>query len=283
MRAFRLRLGMTRAILAVALLTLVLFGPEPLSVASGRAAGFSRERRIVNGWLAPWSMPASLASAERNADLWSEVSPFWYEATGPTTIALRHGAGDPAVVGALRRRGLVIIPTVTESLDSTALAKLLNNPARRAAHVRTLVALATANGYDGLDLDYEVMAWQGNPADRPAAARGFVRLLGDLGAALHQRDLKAEALRAHYHAKRQWSSVDAAPWFTYTTRAGVRHVVWYNDAASTRAKLGLVVNYHLRGLAFWVVGSEDARQWPAIRAFTGPPAAAHPKRPARGH
>ncbi|HEX9342094.1 MAG TPA: glycosyl hydrolase family 18 protein, partial [Actinomycetota bacterium] len=95
--------------------------------------------------------------------------------------------------------------------------------------------------------------------------------------------LKAEALRAHYHAKRQWSSVDAAPWFTYTTRAGVRHVVWYNDAASTRAKLGLVVNYHLRGLAFWVVGSEDARQWPAIRAFTGPPAAAHPKRPARGH
>jgi len=370
MRAFRLRVGLARGVLAVALLTLVLFGPEPRSVASGRASAAVLEHRIVNGWLAPWSMPASLASAERNADLWNEVSPFWYQATGPTTIALRHGAGDPAVVGALRGHGLKVIPTVTESLGSTALAKLLNDPAQRAAHVRTLVGLATANGYDGLDLDYETMAWQGNPADRPAAGRGFVRLLGDLGAALHQRGKllsvavgartspftrnwsvhdytaiaplvdrlrimtydyhslgstpgpiaplwwveavvdyaltvapaskvelgvplygydwpadprrwsgwgsatsltyqKAEALRVRYRAKRHWSSVDAAPWFTYT-RGGVRHVVWYNDAASTRAKLVVVANDHLRGLAFWVVGSEDARQWPAIRAFAGP-------------
>ncbi len=366
MRAHRLRVGVARGVLAAALLSLILVGPEPVGVAASSPV-VSLSGRIVNGWLAPWSMPSSLASATRNADLWSEASPFWYQATGATAITLRAGAGDPAVVAALRRRGLKVIPTVTESLDSTAMARLLATPAQRAAHVRTLANLVVAHGYDGLDLDYETMAWEGNPADRPAAARGFASLLGDLGAVLHQRGkllsvavgartspfarnwsvhdyaaiaplvdrfrimtydyhslgsdpgpvaplwwveavlsyattvapagkielgvplygydwpmnvrggfgpaisltyLKAEALRVRHHATRHWSSVDAAPWFTYTTTSGVRHVVWYNDAAATRAKLGLVAKYRLRGLAFWVVGSEDARQWAAIRSAT---------------
>lgn len=373
MRAFRLQVRTARAVLAAALLTLVLFGPESAGVAASGASSRGRGHRIVNGWLAPWATPAGLASAVRNADLWSEVSPFWYEATGPTTIVLRKGAGDPAVIAALRRHGLTVIPTVTETLDSTALARMLNDPAQRAAHVRTLVELVTGNGYDGIDLDYETMAWQGNPADRPAAGRGFVRLLADLGPALHRHGKlltvavgartgpfarnwavhdyaaiaplvdrlrlmtydyhspgstpgpiaplwwveavasyaltvappgkvelgvplygydwpadprrpggwgtatsltyqKAEALRARYHATRHWSSVDAAPWFTYTAKGGVRHVVWYNDAASTSAKLALVGTYRLRGVALWVVGAEDARLWPAVRAFAGPPA-----------
>ena len=79
----------------------------------------------------------------------------------------------------------------------------------------------------------------------------------------------AEALRARHHARRHWSSGDAAPWFTYT-EGGVRHVVWYNDAASTKAKLALAGAEQLRGVALWVVGGEDARQWPAIRAFASP-------------
>jgi hypothetical protein len=57
-------------------------------------------RRIVNGWLPYWTMTQSLNSTARSADLWSSASPFWYEATGATTITRHPGADDQTVVNA---------------------------------------------------------------------------------------------------------------------------------------------------------------------------------------
>jgi len=78
---------------------------------------------------------------------------------------------------------------------------------------------------------------------------------------------QAEAVRAQYGATRQWSSTDAAPYFTYTAPGGVAHVVWYNDTEATRAKMTFVEKYGLRGLAFWAVGAEDSGQWPVLRSY----------------
>ncbi|HEU4422743.1 MAG TPA: glycosyl hydrolase family 18 protein [Pilimelia sp.] len=142
-------------------------------------------RRIVNGWLPYWSTTESLNSVTSSADLWAEASPFWYQATGATTITRHTGAGDPAVVQALRGRGIKVIPTVTESLNCTAMAAMLGNATQRAAHVQTLVALVTTNGYDGIDLDYESMNFGCTTAtDRTNLRARFVTLVRELGAAL---------------------------------------------------------------------------------------------------
>jgi hypothetical protein len=77
---------------------------------------------------------------------------------------------------------------------------------------------------------------------------------------------QAEALRVQYGAVRQWSPADGAPYFTYTAN-NVKHVVWYNDADATKAKMTFIEKYGLRGLAFWAVGFEDTRQWPALRSY----------------
>jgi spore germination protein YaaH len=324
-------------------------------------------RRIVNGWLPYWTMSSSLASVTQNSDLWGDASPFWYQATGATTIVPHSGAGDPAVVDALRSRGISVIPTVTESLNAAQMAALLNDPAQRGAHVQALVELVAANGYDGVDVDYESMNFGGTSTDKAAVRSGFVTLLGELQAALHARGkllsvavgsrtrvddpnwavfdyagiaprvdrfrimaydyhwrggspgavapvswvntvlayavtavpankievgvplygydwpadptqpdgfgvatsvsyAQAEALRTAHGAARQWSSVDAAPYFTYVA-GGVQHVVWYNDADATKAKMTFIEKYRLRGLVFWAVGSEDTRQWPVLRSY----------------
>lgn len=337
-------------------------------VAAQPASADNPPRRIVNGWLPYWSMPASLASVTNNADLWSDASPFWYQATAATTIVSHTGAGDPAVVSALRGRGIRVVPSVTETLNAPAMARLLADPAQRAAHVTTLVTLVTTNGYDGIDLDYETMNSGGTAADKTAVRTGFVALCRELGAALdaqgkilsvtvgprrraddpnwavfdyaglaaaadrfrimtydyHWRNgvpgavaplpwvhtvigyavtavpaakielgvplygydwpadatqpdgygtatsrtyQQAEALRVQYGATRQYSVADAAPYFNYTAPDGVRHVVWYNDADSTAAKMTLISQYGLRGLAFWAVGAEDGRQWATLRAY----------------
>ena len=350
-----------RAALAVSLAVTVL-GPAP------PASADAPPRRIVNGWLPYWSMPASLAAVTANADLWGDASPFWYQATDATTLVAHAGAGDVTVVDALRSRGIKVLPSVTETLAAPAMAALLRDPVRRASHVATLVDLVTAHGYDGVDLDYETMNSGGTAADKAAVRTGFVALARELGAALdaqgrllsitvgprrsagdpnwsvfdyaglapsadrfrimtydyHWRNgragpvaplpwvttvlayaatvvppgkidvgvplygydwpvdpaqpdgygtatsvtyQQAEALRAQYAAVRQYSATDAAPWFRYTAANGVRHVVWYNDVDATKAKMTLVSGRGLHGLAFWAVGSEDGRQWAALRSY----------------
>ncbi|MCM4084356.1 glycosyl hydrolase family 18 protein [Paractinoplanes hotanensis] len=260
------------------------------------------------------------------------------------------------------------MPTVTETLSAPAMAVLLASPAQRAAHVTALVGLAAANGYDGVDLDYETMNSAGTVTDKAAVRSGFVIFLRELASALHAqgrllsvtvgprtraddpnwavfdyagiapsvdrfrlmtydnhwrggspgavaplpwvntvltyavtavtRDKievgvplygydwpadpaqpdgygiatsrnyqQAEALRLQYAAVRQWSATDAVPYFAYTDPVGVKHVVWYNDADATRAKMTSIEKYGIRGLAFWAVGYEDARQWSVLRAY----------------
>lgn len=177
--------AMNRALLRAAIggaiaATLVTTGLVAIQSASADTA----PRRIVNGWLPYWTMSSSLNSVTNNADLWGEASPFWYQATGATTISKHFGAGDPTVVDALRSRNIKVVPTVTESLDAAGMATLLADPTQRATHVTTLVNLVTANGFDGVDLDYESMNFGGTSTDRASVRSGFVTLVRELNTAL---------------------------------------------------------------------------------------------------
>jgi spore germination protein len=163
----------------------IALGATSGAVVVGSASAEPAPRRIVSGWLPYWTMPSALASATANGDLWSDASPFWYEATGAATIVNHTGAGDPAVRDALVTSGIKVLPTVTESLTAPQMAALLGDASQRAAHVNTLVGLVTANGYDGIDLDYENMNFgTSDPAVKSAVRTGFVTFAGELKAAL---------------------------------------------------------------------------------------------------
>lgn len=54
------------------------------------------------------------------------------------------------------------------------------------------------------------------------------------------------------------------PTFTYTAN-GNRHIVWFEDVRSFSAKLDLVFEYNLAGIAVWRLGQEDPRIWIVIR------------------
>lgn len=69
---------------------------------------------------------------------------------------------------------------------------------------------------------------------------------------------------ATYNAQRQWDVASQSPWFTYTVN-GVTHEVWYEDAASARAKLPLVTQLGLSGPVFWRLGGEDPDVWQVVR------------------
>ncbi len=60
-------------------------------------------------------------------------------------------------------------------------------------------------------------------------------------------------------------SDDRSPSFRYRGPSNTLHEVWYEDAASVRAKLPLVSEYGLGGAFFWRLGGEDPRVWPTVR------------------
>jgi spore germination protein YaaH len=70
-------------------------------------------------------------------------------------------------------------------------------------------------------------------------------------------------------SSRQWAATDdfgrsiGEPWFTYTVDS-VQHEVWYADGGSIAARLPLVKEYGLGGIAVWRLGREDPVNWTVI-------------------
>jgi hypothetical protein len=115
------------------------------------------------------------------------ASPVWYTITGDSTVHEDPGAGDPSVIESLRRRGILIVPTVGESEDMGAFDRMLATGPRGAAMVHALVLIAGRRGYSGIDLDFEDFAadpsHQAVPADQAAAA--YPAFVAQLCRALH--------------------------------------------------------------------------------------------------
>jgi spore germination protein YaaH len=47
----------------------------------------------------------------------------------------------------------------------------------------------------------------------------------------------------------------------------VSRTVWYDDASSVMARVGLVGRFNLGGIAMWTIGGEDPAQWAALRGY----------------
>lgn len=61
----------------------------------------------------------------------------------------------------------------------------------------------------------------------------------------------AQNLAASLYAEVKFDSSAMAPYYTYADSGGQRHIVWYEDARSVRARLELVRRYRLGGISIW--------------------------------
>ena len=118
----------------------------------------------------------------------SEVSPFWFRATGADSIVSDEPAGEQAaVVQQASAANLPLIPAVRDGMPARAMAALLADPAQRGRHVAALVRLVETNGYAGIDLDYEQFAFADGTASWASTRPAWVAFVSELGAALHSR------------------------------------------------------------------------------------------------
>lgn len=64
----------------------------------------------------------------------------------------------------------------------------------------------------------------------------------------------------------EFSSSAKAPFFQYT-RDGVSHIVWFENASSTKARLELVAQYGLGGVSYWTLNSFFPQNWAVLESM----------------
>lgn len=179
--------------LTVALVGSLLVGQVPAAA----PAAANAPDRVLSGWMPYWmtspGRPTGVDSAVANADLFEDVSPFWYSATarkgGGVQVELNPNFtnGESNVAWAMQRlrdAGLVVLPAIADASGKRRMATTLADPALRGQHIAELVALAVNNGYDGLDLDYENFAFSDGRASWESTLPNWTTFVAELGAAL---------------------------------------------------------------------------------------------------
>lgn len=76
---------------------------------------------------------------------------------------------------------------------------------------------------------------------------------------INEAILRADNLGAEI----QFNQTSQAPFYEYSQN-GVKHIVWFENARSTRARLQLVNDFNLGGLSYWTVNQFYAQNWRVV-------------------
>lgn len=73
--------------------------------------------------------------------------------------------------------------------------------------------------------------------------------------------LQAFRSATEHRANVQYDTVSQTPWFSYIDGEGRTHEVWFENAASSKAKFEAARGAGIRGVYLWMFGYEDAGTW----------------------
>jgi spore germination protein YaaH len=186
------------AIAAIAIATHHKSGGESFSGQVSAPGGGRRQR--VTAWLTSTSRSLDTALAAHALD---EVDCDWY--TIGAGGAVSAGPENLALVANARAHGVQAFATVTNrpdsrgSFTSSIPRAILSSPDTQKRAIDGLVALAVSKGYDGIDIDWELVP----VADRDA----FSHFMAALATALHARHrLLSVAVFAKTFEPGKWDS-----------------------------------------------------------------------------
>jgi spore germination protein len=92
--------------------------------------------------------------------------------------------------------------------------------------------------------------------------------------------LRAFQLARRYHVRPHYAAASQEPWFAYSDARGQRHVVWFENQASSQAKFGAAQGSGIGGVFLWMFGYAQPGTWAVLRrtlpanGSTGGPAVA---------
>ena len=112
-------------------------------------------KRSVVGWIPYWLQDEAFAVIQQNPDLFTTISPFWYELTSEGDLSVFPNGEDPTIISFAKNHGIAVIPLIANSYSSQPISTVLNDPVLLQKHIQTTVNTVFRMGYDGIEIDYE--------------------------------------------------------------------------------------------------------------------------------
>ncbi|KGP75026.1 peptidoglycan-binding protein [Desulfosporosinus sp. Tol-M] len=112
-------------------------------------------KRSVAAWIPYWLQAEAFAVVQNNPDLFTTLSPFWYELTSDGGLNVLTNGEDPTIINYSKSHGMDIVPLITNNYQSQPLSAILNDPALRHKHIQAIVNKVSQMGYAGIEIDYE--------------------------------------------------------------------------------------------------------------------------------
>lgn len=191
------QLGAAAAIVAlVASGSLVSAGLATSAYAVAPAASSATDSNLtMSGWIPYWSLESATTSALENADLFTDVSPFWFDAKADesknSTVEIEEtwisSGSRSSVRQSLQEAGLEVLPSITDSTGTLYLAGVLSARSKRTALVAQIVSVVETGQYDGIDLDFETFAFSDAQASWASTKPSWIAFITELSAALHAK------------------------------------------------------------------------------------------------
>ncbi len=178
---------------------LCLLGNVPI------VAAFSTVNPVISAWLPSWDFESAQKTLKNNADLFSEISPFWYYLNDDGSIGLSKGSEDQEFVRLVHQYGFRIIPSITNSFKDARASEVMGNEDKRKAFVQTVMDKVRKNNYDGIDIDFEGLKLTNRD--------NFIALLKALAIELHKEGkILTAAIQAKTSDPGPWETVQSQDW-----------------------------------------------------------------------
>lgn len=177
-------------------------GVNPSNLRVGQQIRIPRgasNRHTVAGWIPYWVQQDAMAVVQKHPDVFTTLSPFWYEVTPTGELIVYPNAEDSSVIQFARNQGIEIIPLIANSFNSQLASTVLNDASIRQRHITNIVNKVKQMNYDGIEIDYEnILA-----ADKDV----FVLFLKELRAALPSNKKLIAAIQAKTKPEGKGSNV----------------------------------------------------------------------------
>jgi len=107
---------------------------------------------VEMAWIPDWGVAEGISTIQKNPAKWNTISPTWYVANADGTLAVQYSNKTDELNNLLRANNIKIVPTIM-LFEADTLKVILRE--KMQVHIDEIVSTVVADGYDGIDLDYE--------------------------------------------------------------------------------------------------------------------------------
>lgn len=108
----------------------------------------------LSGWIPYWGSTSGLNSLKNNPDLFSSISPVWFEVNKDGSLKTKFPSNKKEMIDFLNEKNIDVIPAIA-MFDHELFTEVLQNPDNLGRHIKSIVDVVVNNNFDGIDLDYE--------------------------------------------------------------------------------------------------------------------------------